>query len=62
MFNVPTLAKVIWRWGHRRDELRSNSGHLGTRQVVYPLHHDSYYSIMNLLFNPLCTNGFFSLV
>ena len=41
-FVLPT-AKVIWRQGHGLDstDWRSrglNSGHLGTRRAIYPLH------------------------
>ena len=47
VFNVPPTAKVIWGWGHgfienlsdRLEKLGSNSGHLGTSRVVYPLYH-----------------------
>ena len=52
VFNIPPTAKVIWRRDHSLrvsltdwKSLRSNSGPLGTRQVVYPLHHGSFCKI-----------------
>ena len=46
--NVPPTAKVTWIQGHglfdRLEEPGSNLGTLGTRRVVYPLHHGGSYS------------------
>ena len=56
LFDIPPTAKVIWRWGNGLDShptgwrnFGSNSGPLGTRQKVYPLHQGGSYRL-NLFF------------
>ena len=52
VFNVSSTDMVIWRWCHSLEShmidcssLGSFLGSLGTKRVIYPLHHGSFYDV-----------------
>ena len=52
VFNVSSTDMVIWRWATALESVLiycssqgSNLGSQGTKQVIYPLHHGSFYDV-----------------